>query len=262
MSAVINVHFDTTELNAALAALYKVSDKTPAALVNQKGGFIFGRASGMMKVVEKSTIQTELDASPAQLLVKLKNGKFSKAKKNIKQFFGDAGGDTEGFPLLAAIIQARAGKSGKGSPWKGVDRATGAQRMLDAMRTVFNARISSRGYFRRCFQVAAYAYRKAKLPTKFKISKLFVEKEYPTIGSLSQRLGIIAGVTPAREGESRAISTFWIKTTEHDIGGKGIREHAEPVLQAAFDAEAESTWQHEAEAEYKAVISALGIRVT
>ena len=261
--SVVNINFDATELNQALAKMAVVGDKLPSELVNQKGQFIFSRAAKNMKSVQRETIQTELGASAAQVLVKLKSGRFSRAKKHVRTFFSAGDSDSE-MPLLAAIIQARSKRSGKPSPWKGVDRATGGKMMLEAMQKVYSARQKSRAYFKRCFAVAREIYRRRpKEIVKFDAAKLFSEKitEVFEVGDLMERAGKMADVTLAKKDEPRAVSTFWIKSTERDTKD-ALDKYAAPVLQAAVDAEAESTFEHAAEREYKDAIKAFGIKVS
>lgn len=261
--SVVNVKFDATELNRALAKLTVVSNKLPSELVNQKGFFIFGRAAKNMKVVEKAKIEAELGASPAHVLTLLKNGRYSRAKKNIQMFFGQGAGKTEGFSLLAAIVQARGKRSGKGSPFKGLSRASGEEAMRDAMLLIYNARQKSKGYFRRCFQIAREVYRRRPKEVNFSISKLITREvtEVFEDGDLMERRGKMADVSLAQRNEPKAISTFWVKSTERDTKD-ALDMYAAPVLQDAVDAEAQSTFEHEAELEYKAAIAALGIKVS
>ena len=262
MPDAVKITFDVSELNRALAALNVVSDKLPSELVNQKGFFIFSRAAKNMKVVSKETITGELaqNATVAHDIVRLKSGKASRAKKLTKMFFGMGNiveGQRESFSLMAAIVQSRATKKGK-SFFKGKSKGEGIEAFQTAMRTVFNARIKSRGYFARCFGVAREVYRRAN---KLKSGKVFSTTDSFNVGSLMERRGKMADVTTAKEGQATALSTFWIKSTSRDTKD-ALDKYAAPVLQAAFDAEAEETFRHEAEEQYKAAIRALGIKVS
>jgi hypothetical protein len=243
MPSPVTIKFDMRELNNALGSLAVVSDKLPSELVNQKSYRVFQKSVWGMKAVEKETIQSELGASAAHVLVKLKSGKFSRSKKHIQQFFGEGAGQTEGLPLLAAIIQSRAGKGGKPSPFKGKTREAGIAAMKEAMQAVFNARIRSRAFFKATF---------ATLRDIFKGS---------TAGNLEQAKGRIADALPARKGMAKAKAEFWLVSPKHDIKD-ALDKYAAPVLQAAMDEEAGETWKHEAELEYKQAIKALGIKVS
>lgn len=249
----VSIKFDGREMDAALKKLALVSDKLPSELVNQKSYRIFQKSVWGMKAVEKSTIDRELGATPAQLLKKLKSGKYSRAKKNIRQFFGQGDGDSEGFPLAAAIIQARAGRSGKPSPWKGVDRATGAQAMLDAVRKMYGARQKSRAYFKATFATIRDVFKRAGAKKGLNIGNENVR------GANAQ--GRIADAQVAPKNKATATAKFWLESPKHDIKD-ALEKYASPVLQSAMDTEANSTAQHADEIEFKNVIKALGIRVT
>lgn len=248
----VSFKFDATELNQAIASLSVVSDKLPSEIVNQKSFFIFRDAAEHMQVVEKQTIAVELgaEANSYQLLTKLESGKYSRAKKNLRTFFGQGDGETGDFPLLAAIVQSRASKSGKPSPWAGVSRVVGAQRMADAMQKIYGARQKSRGYFQKGFVNLRYLFKKAT-------------RKLATPGASTAPAGRsdhIANGVPAREG-ARAVATFFVKSTNHDQED-ALDKYASPVLQAAFDREASSTAERAAELEYISAIKALGIKVS
>src|SRR5260221_8280190 len=103
MANAVYFKFNMAEIDTALARLNVVSNKLPSELVNQKSWRIFQKSVWGMKVVERETIQKELGASAAMELVRLKSGRYSKNKKNIRQFFGQGDSDQEDFPLAAAI---------------------------------------------------------------------------------------------------------------------------------------------------------------
>lgn len=212
MPNAVTFTFRDAGLEAALQKLYISSPRTSAELVNEKGQAIFRKSVWGMKVVEESTIKQELEASAATELVLVgkrgvgKGLRYSRAKKNIKQFFGDSSGNN--FPLLAAIIQSRAGKPGSGklSPWYGVSRAEGARRMLDAMRKVYGARQKSRGYFKSCFATIRDVFRSAstrksrQLPFSDPASR-----GSGTVASLARDRGRIADASPATGRSSKAL---------------------------------------------------------
>lgn len=249
MSNVVKFNFDTREFNAALSAMSNVSEELPSKIVNKKTFFIFRSAAKNMKVVEKEQIAKELGAAPAHVLVKLKNGNYSRAKSRVKNFFGE--GDEKGdFNLLAAIVQSRAKKSGKPSPWAGVDRATGAQRMLEAMRVIYSSRQKARGYFQKGFVSLRYIFKKAwgKAGGDF-------------IGGSVNKLEKIANGSPAASRQSKAVASFWMVSPKHDIKD-ALDKYASPVLQRAFDEESEDTFRAAAEKEYKDALKFIGIKVS
>lgn len=257
--AEVRFKFNPTELNSALKRLAVVSNKTPAELVNQKGYRIFQKAVWWMKAVEKETIEKELGAAAATQLVRTKSGRFSRAKKNVRTFFGQGAGNQENFPLAAAIIQSRSGRNCKSSPWKGVDRATGAQRMLDAMRKLYGARLKSRAYFKATFATIRDVFRnstKKSLPFSDPNSRGSGTKQ-----SLARDKGRIADAKPAASRGSFAKADFWLVSPKHDKKD-ALDKYAAPVLQKAFDAEAGDTWKRAVEEEYKQAIKALGIKVS
>ena len=187
-------------------------------------------------------------------LVRLKSGRFSKNKKNLRSFFGSSNGP----PLLALIIQARAGRRGKDSPWKGVSREEGAQRMLDAMRQVFGARMKSRGFFKAAFATLRDTFRQAagnRVPFSDSSSR-----GSGTQTSMKRDAGRIAKGSPATATQgARASARFQIISPRHDIKA-AIYQYAQPVLQAAFDEEAAWIYQKAAELEYKQAAKLSGIR--
>lgn len=248
MPNAVSFKFDSSELNRELVRLSVLSDKAPADIVNRKSFFIFRDAEKNMKAVEAQTIKDELGAEAAsfQLLTRLKSGRYSRSKKNLRTFFGQGAGKDEDFPLLAAIIQARARKSGKPSPWKGKDRQAGAAAMQEAMQKVFSSRQSARGYFKKGFANLRYLFKRATKATG---------NTTPPEGKSDH----IANGTIARG--NRAIATFFVKSTDHDKND-ALDKYASPVLQAAFDREASSTAEHVDELEFKDAIKALGIKVT
>lgn len=252
MSAV-NIKFDSREIQQALKRLSFVSDHMPGELVNQKSYRIFQKCVWGMKAVKKETIERELGASAAMQLVKLKSGKYSRSKKNIQIFFGQGDSEQENFPLAAAIIQARARKSGKSSPWAGVSRAEGAEKMLEAVRKLYAGRQKSKAYF------------KATFATIRDIFKRKTRKRGLSIGNEAvagpDGQARIANAVPAKETGSNAVSTFWLESPKHDIKD-AIEQYAAPVLQEAMDKEADSTAEHAAELEYKQAIRAFGIKIS
>ncbi len=242
----VNFKFDGSELNEALKKMALVSDKEPAEIVNKKSFFIFRDAAANMKAVSQEEIKTELEASSAHQLVRLKSGKYSRAKKHIATFFGGSE-----FPLLAAIVQARARKSGKPSPWSGVTRSEGANRMLDAMRTTYAARQKSRGYFQKGFVGLRYLFRKSW------------SKATGAAGSIGgvNRLANIADGVPAHSGSAKAVATFFMVSPKHDLKD-ALDKYASPVLQNAFDKEAGETSRAADEKQFADAIRAVGIKVT
>jgi hypothetical protein len=109
--------------------------------INKKAYYVARKAIWFTRKVAPETISRELEEGKASVLTKLKSGKFSKAKKNVRSFFGNTSSRA---PLLALIVQSRYPNSkGERSPWFGRSRSAGAAYMLAEMRKVFGARMRS-----------------------------------------------------------------------------------------------------------------------
>lgn len=251
----VNFQFDSSELNAALRRAYLTTDKLPADLVNQKGWRIFQKATWYMPQVSAATIAGELGAGVNLRLLKSgkRKGQFARNKK--VNFFGVGESRTEGVPLLALIIQARTRKSGKRSPWYGVDRATGAQQMRDEMKKIYGARQKSRAYFKACFATIRDVFRRVSnsLPLSDPNSR-----GSGTVASLARDRGRLADARPAVSRAAFARADFWLVSPRHDLKD-AISKHAAPVLQRAFDEEASETWNHAIQKEYIQALRAVGI---
>lgn len=147
----VAVKWDQSRLDAALKARIAVGRRTPAQVVNTAAFWIAVNTKNDMPFTTQERIDTELNV--AVPLVKMKSGRFSRDKRRVKKVFGAVGNlalnpKYAAVPLLALIIQARVGNPDAPfplaqSPWKGVSRAIGAQRMLAMMRRIFAARHSS-----------------------------------------------------------------------------------------------------------------------
>lgn len=233
----------------------RVSKKLPAELVNRAIFSIAIRARNNMPKVEPGTIREELEEVKAQELSRLKSGKFSRNKKNIRSFFGSGRSQP---PFLALILNRRANPDYQGpyklqqSPFKGVDRATGAQRMLAAMRRVFSTRLSSTGYFKTAAAAIMFLFRAANR------GQGPAPVDTGAGGSISRRIGKIAGGRPATGNNARA--TFWIAAPEPDSqsGRDAIYKIAEPIWQQAMDEEGKLILKRAIEKEYAAAARAAG----
>ena len=245
---------DQRQFDAALKRYAATTQKLPSEIVNQKGWRIGQKAVWYAPVTTAEQIKTELGMEKAMELVKLKSGRFSHAKKNLKAFFSNSP-DAQDAPLLALIIQARASHGGKPSPWKGKSREEGARAMLDEMRRVYGARQKSRAYFKACFATIRDIFKNAVKRLPFSAPD---SRGSGTFGSLGRDKGRIADARPAT-GAGRALATLTIISPRHDLKG-AIYKHAEPALQRAFDEEGASTWQHAIENEYRQAARLLGIK--
>ena len=257
MANAVSFKFDMTEMNKALASLNTVSNKLPSELVNQKSWRIFQKATWWMPQVSAATISGELGASARLRILKsgARKGQYARSKK--ANFFGQGEGSQDSFPLLAAIVQSRS-TSENPSPWKGVNRATGAKQMIDAMKKVYGARQKSRAYFKACFATIRDVFKQSRGSLPFSDPK---SRGAGTVASLARDRGRIADAKPATKGTSMATATFWLISPKHDVKN-ALDKYAAPVLQRAVDEEASSTQQHADEEQFKEAIRVLGIRVT
>lgn len=259
MAAPIKFEFklqNRAALSDGLRRLSVATGKLPAEVINRAVMSIAIRAKGRMPVVTAARIREELQEYKVPVSSYSRKGKLlGKGKARSKSFFYSP----TGVPLLALIIQARSNPKYKGpwkreaSPWKGVSREVGASRMLDAMRRIYNARIRSGGFFRVCAAAVMFVFRNTR-------------RNLPGVtsgGSISSRIGKIAGGTPAT-GTGRAIARFWVAATQPDTqrNKEALKRVAEPVWQEALNHERDFVLRKAAEAEYKNTMRGMGFRVT
>ena len=267
MADAINLHIDDVEFQEALRRLAMVSPKTCCELVNQKAYRITQKAVWYSPQVSEAKIAADLGAVRVQgnvLIGKRGRGKglrVSMAASNITNVFTQiegqrTQGENTGVPVLALIIQARAGfdKGGKlkFSPWYGKSRAAGAAAMAAAMLRVYGARQKSRAYFKACFATARDIFKLAcRKPTSPDINGTIIKSQ-------ARDRGRLADGKPALD---KPIATFWITSPRHDLK-EAIYKYAQPALQRAFDEEAGDTWRHAIELEYKEECAILGIKTS
>lgn len=252
------------QLSAALRRASIATGKLPAALMNRAVFSIANRAWKRMPAVADATIRSELEEYKVPVYSYSRKGKLL-GKGNARQaFFGDG----ETVPRLALLISARANPSSRfnqltnsryalaQSPWKGVPRAVGAQRMLAAMRKMFNARIKSRGFFRVCAGVVMFVFKRL-VPAQ---AQAGARTPTAATGSISKRIGKIADGTPAT-GTGKATARFWVSGTSAD-GNAALYRIAQPVWQEALDHEGRQVTAYAAAQEYKKELRAAGFKVT
>lgn len=256
MASPIKVAFrlkNQAELSSALRRASIATGKLPARLMNRAVLSMAIRAAKKMPVVSPEKIRAELQEYKVAIQSYSKKGKLlGKGKAKSKSLFHS---DT-GAPLLALIIQSRVGKTGqrgrRQSPWKGVSRSEGAERMLSAMRKVFNARIKSQGFYRTCARAIQYLFK----------SKVGVQKGDSPITkntSISSRIGKIAGGIPAT-GKGRATASFWVSSTQAD-DRSSLYSVAQPVWQEALNHEAQQVSAFAARKEYEKSMKSVGFKL-
>jgi hypothetical protein len=231
-----------------------LTKKTPSEICDKKSYYIIRRAIWHTHKADIEEMREQLGETKAMELHNIKSGKrFSRSKKNIKSFFSTGAGD-QGVPLLAMIIQKRAGHSSKGSPWKGVSRASGAARMLEAMRHVWNARARSIAFIKSCWIPARELFKGRAggggrgLPPS----------EGAAIGG-PKVIGVPKGGGTPASVVWKAKAVFWNSaSTKRDHKG-AVFQYGEPALQQAFDEETADTMR-EVERRLKEHAQACGIR--
>jgi len=252
-----NVTFkvNRTQMDRALRSMAIVSNRLPHLLVNQAVHRASQKAVWYVPVVSAERISAEWGEEKRMDQVKLKSGRFSRAKKHIKSFFRHPG--------LAKWVHWRLAHGHKvlgysSSPFKGVSRAEGAQRMLEVVRRIFGAKQKSRGYFKAAFATLRDAFKRAaggRIPFSSAASR-----GSGTQKSLARDLGRIASASPARAGQGyRARATFAIISPRHDIKG-AIYKYAQPAIQRGFDEEAAFLMKKSFELELRKAARAAGIR--
>lgn len=259
---------DTSGLNRELTRLWRASNESAADLVNRKALWIVRKALWNTVKTDPERIASELQAGKATQLRKLKGKGWSKAKKNAKWFFG-AGKHVA--PFLALIVQSRVANSQKNagpnpwpshriiphSPWKGVRRAVGAVKMLEAMRKVFSARRSSVAYIASGWLEALYTFMR-RAPSGSGPLRVGSQKGV-------RRYGRPKGGADAATPSSRPIAWFWNTAWSKDDGGAALLKYARPALEAAIASEKADTARKADEREMRDALrrhGVLGIRIT
>lgn len=267
----VTVTVDVTELNRALARLHVASKKSAAVLVNKKAYWICLKAIWNTPKTPAAKIASELDATKATELVRTKSGKrWSRSKTNVKAFFGSNTSRKKEAPILALILQSRVKNSGRNlgyaakppwhesrqiaqSPWKGVNRATGAARMLAAMRKMYGAKMMSRAYLASGWLEAKNSFQKALA------GKLITEgKTPPAVGEVKRR-GKPKGESTVAQPGFNARAEFINMAWSQPDGGEALIRIGGPALQAAIDDEAGDTMRKAMEYEFKAACKEAGV---
>lgn len=250
------------ELSTALRRASIVTGKLPSALMNRAVFSISLRAYKRMPKVDPETIRAQLQEYKVPVHSYSRKGKLlGKGKAKSKSFFGDG----VSAPRLALIVSARA-NSGSNfnkltnsryaihrSPWAGKNRELGAAAMLATMRKMFNNRVRSAGFFRTCAGVVMFIFKRL-VPSQARGGAT------QAVGSISKRIGKIAGGTPAT-GTGKATARFWVSGTQAESNG-ALFHIAEPVWQEALDNEARQVTAYAAKQEYKQAMKSLGFKVT
>jgi hypothetical protein len=128
-----------------------------------------------------------------------------------------------------------------------------------------SARRSSTGFFKVCAATVKFMFKAAlrNAPTSPASDTGLGAEATPGTGNVSRNIGRLAGGQPAADGAVSATARWWVTATEPDtkgMGAAGLRKVAEPVWQAAVDAEAASIRDY-AERAYGETIRSEGITV-
>jgi hypothetical protein len=231
----VTFRVNSSQFDAALRQYAALTSKVPSEICNKKAYFIVRRAIWHTRKADIATMREQLGEHKAMELHRVKSGKrFSRDKKHIKSFFSQGDGN-QGAPLLAMIIQARARRGGKGSPWKGVTREVGATRMLEAMRKVWNARVRSVAFIKSGWIAARDAFKQFSGG-----SRGLPPSEGPAVGG-PKVIGQAKGGASVASKTGRAKAVFWnTASTKRDHKG-ALMHYGKPALQRAFDEETEDT---------------------
>jgi hypothetical protein len=250
-------------LSNSLRMLAAKSTHTAAYLANKACMSIAIKAVQTMPRVMPAKMDEELNAAIATDLIRVKSGKrFSRSKKNRGYAFGPVGkGAYPSVPLLALIINAQANPASNfnritggvfardHSPFKGLSREAGREAMRMTMRRVLAARHSSSGFFKACAGVVRFIFSSAvrNVPVTGIPTEGIDAEAVPGTGNISGNINRLAGGTVATGVSDQARATFWVATTEPDtkgVPGGALYRIAQPVWQAAVDAEAVSIKTH------------------
>ena len=156
-----------SKFNKTLSDLFYLQKRSAPNFLNKKGYSIALKArkytpkttatqieAGLTKDIEVSSKMQEHITS---------TGKISAAKKYIVKSFSQQ--STGEVPLMVAIIQSRSNPKSPNyrgpSPWYGVPRALGAERMNEAIRRFLGARRSSAGFYGAGWLAAIMGLRRA-----------------------------------------------------------------------------------------------------
>ena len=267
------------ELNAAIAhELRKMTGTRPARMAMLAGSPRFSKNKKNQKYffggVSGGTYRGAGGAFPAPAQYQYEGEGFrSGAAGSLTPHSPNYNSDV---PLAALIINAQANPSSnfnlitggryrrQASPFKGLSRAAGAQAMLDAMRRMLSARHSSGGFFALCARVVKQMFIPALSRNPVVSAAAMTGFEaLPGGGSVSGRIGTIAGGTVARDVGNSARASFWVTATISDTEGKpgnAIFRVAQPVWQRAVDDEADRLYR-EAQETYVAAARESGFTV-
>lgn len=252
MANAVTFRWNSTQFDLALNRYAALSKKTPAEICNKKAYYIVRRAIWYTRKADIGEMREQLGESKAMELHLIKSGKrFSHSKKNIKSFFSQGDG-TQGAPLLAMIIQARASRGGKASPWKGVSRAVGAAKMLEKMRQVWNARARSVAFIKSGWIQARELFK------QFSGGGRGLPPNEPASTGPKQ-IGVAKGGGTLASAIWKAKAVFWNSASANHDHKEATIKYGEPALQQAFDEEYDST-MGEVEKRLKEHAKACGIR--
>lgn len=253
MAAVIFLKIDSSRLNAALKISGEFSRRTPAELANTAGFFAMRDAVRKAPKVPVSRIDKEL-AVEVQAVIGRRGKPLSTKYARNQVLVGRAGTARPPLahvPIAAIIMSARANPRSNynrstnnryaisHSPWKGVDRKTGAALMKAAISRMIKARHS------------AVAFLASSLIPVIRGLEAHVDRRYrrgvPAMDSEAsrsyKRSRVDKGhVAPAFPGEISANCTIEIVIGMVGVNfashNEAMHRYLAPVIQAALDTEA------------------------
>lgn len=219
-----------------------LSRHTPAEVCNKKAYHILRKAIWFTEKANYDKMRDSLGQYKRMDWKLIKSGRrYSFDKRNIKSFFA-RGAAKKTAPMLALLIQARVfgtektKKSLAQSPWKGVPRAEGARRMLEAMRKVWKAKTRSIAFIKSGWITARDIYKQwgagaHGLPPS----------EPSSIGGPKTIGAPKGGAEPATAGLWKCTAKFWNTASTKRETKQALIKYGQPALEQAFREEETDT---------------------
>ena len=272
----IKMQLNTPDLQVSLRQLQQKTGKLPSYLVNRAVFSIADKVVKTMPKVDPGTIDADLDVvkvTPSGKIPKATNPKNSRILGFREPTVG--GGFNVSYAwmiVLARMYPAGTTKTGDFKGKMNYMKWTGGLRPLSKPDThgsaafwqwvsehaerMVKARHSSTGFFRMTAQVIRMIFSEAIQKNSSRLLSVLSQasaEALPGGDKLSSKIGTLAGARAAAGNQLTARATFWVATSEADTKGEkkgAIFRIAQPIWQAAVDAEAASIRQYATE-EYK-----------
>lgn len=224
--------WDQSVFDRTLADYMKISTRTLAEIVNNKAYYVARKALWFTRKADAGSIRSSLgEIRRRGQVVKSARGSLISYRFTIKTThlqLHDSNRYAD-VPLAALLVQSKAAKAGRRSPWFGRNRAAGAAAMTAAIRNLIVARLRSVAYLKSGW-----------LPSIKLFGSAVADKSGlpPIEGKQTGR--------PKGRGE-KAKPGFIVRAsienfarTIKDPRYEALTRHGAPALQRAFDDEAQS----------------------